>query len=660
MLNGESWQICNLALFFPIVVVSAVSGGSNFNVTTIKKQMLKQPNKTMKKLINLCVRTVLTVSLISAASLSAQTLNFLTSFPTPTNADVYNFIGSTIDSNNVNDGGAYTDGAGNDGFTYIANNRASIGQTFTTGPSAGKVTAIWIRQVGYTDEVPDTYWSYAGGSAETFRITNPSQANTAGFSLDTETYTITGSEPNNPGGFNFSTTGLGIWLRFGLTNSVTLLPNTLYGLDVTGIGGDFFETWGTNGDVYSGGTAYIGSTGGGVDNTLNAEHGDRAFLVEFNGGTFAPPPILPPTITNQLASVIVPQGANAVFGLGISGTQPFVYQWYFNTNTLLSGQTNSTLTIAGVNTNLVGGYSVIVSNTSGSVTSRVALLSFILPSITTNINFSTSGNGVLDINGVGTPFNVRLAGTGASIPTDDPDLMLDTTNGVLNFTSSQCDYNGQLLLNQADAIGINLSTIGFNGSQDFTVTGSLTNLAAYVNYDQAGIFAGMTATNFVRAGLIYNSDFTANPGSYGVGNLNGGDIGITTAPPPPADMVVTIARAAGIWSANVNGVNVTPNASLTFLNGLTDMTVGVFTLDTSGTHNTLNFNRFSTSLFAGPKLTLKSQGGNLTFNWNVVGAGLQSSTNLTTGGWTSVAGATVSPYVIPIPTSGNKFYRIAQ
>ncbi len=601
----------------------------------------------------------LMASLLSAASLSAQTLNFLTTFPTPTNSDVFSFVGSTIDSNNVNDGGVYADGGANDGFTYVANNRPSMGQTFTTGATAGKVTAIWIRNVRYINEAPSTFWSFAAGSAERIRITDPSQVNTAGFALDTETYTITGAEPNNPGGFNFSTTGTGLWLRFGLTNTITLAPNTVYGFDVTGIGGDFFETWGTNGDVYAGGAAYIGSTPGGTDNTLVLEHGDRAFLVEFNGGTFSPPPVIKPTITNQPANAMVPQYANATFTPAVGGTAPFAYQWYYNTNTLLTGQTNATLTVADVDTNnnTLGGYTVIVTNASGAATSTVARLSLILPAVVTNVSFSAPGSGILDVNGVGTPFNVRLAGTGSAIATDDPNLLL--TGGVLQVTSSTFDFNGSLLLNDADAPGINLSSIGFNGTQDLSITGYFTNYNASVDYDQTGVFAGSSATASVRAGLIFN-DMFANLSSYGVGNQNGPDIGIATGPTPTGQMVATIARGAGVWSANVNGNGVTPFASLAFLNATNDLTVGIFALDTSGTHNTSIVNGFTARLYTGPKLNLVSGGGNLTFTWNVIGAGLESNTDLSNpNGWAPVVGASTSPYVISLPTSGNRFYRIA-
>lgn len=619
---------------------------------------MKNPTPQLQSL------TILVAGLLSAVSLTAQTLTFVPSAPTPTNGDVYNFTASLTDADNVNDGTTnYVDGAANDAFTYVAGDRASQGQTFTTGPEAGTVTAIWIRQVGYTNDLALTYWSFAVGGPFTFRITDPSQVGAAGFVIDSETYTITGTEPNNPGGFSSSTTGTGLWLRFGLTNAVTLQPNTTYGFDVTSTGGDFFESWGTSNNVYTGGTAYNGSTTGGTDDTLNPLAGDRAFLVEFNGGTFAPPPVIAPTITNEPANAMVSLGASATFSLGVDGTAPYTYQWYYQTNTLLTGATNSTFSVAGT-TNNVGGYSVVVSNSSGSATSRVARLSVILPSLVTNLNFNVAGSGILDANGVAIPFPTRLPGTGASLSSPDSYLLFDTSSGTLAISSTTCDYNGQLIMEMAEAPGINLSSlIGFDGTQDFSVTGTFTNLPTdfYVNYDQVGVYAGTSSTNMVRGGLIFNSDF-ANLSSYAVATPGSNDLGIVTGAAPPAEMVVTIARSGGNWSVNVNGVDVTPGVSLNFLNAYSDLTVGVFALDTSGLSNTDMVNGFGASLFSGPQLSIGSDGSNLTLNWNVIGSGLESNTDLAnSSGWTPVAGtANTDHYVVPLPATGSMFYRIAQ
>ena len=67
-------------------------------------------------------------------------------------------------------------------------------------------------------------------------------------------------------------------------------------------------------------------------------------------------------------------GQNVTFSVNAGGTLPLTYQWYYNTNTLLSVGTNSTLTLTNVQPSDAGGYSVIVTNSYGSATSVVAQL----------------------------------------------------------------------------------------------------------------------------------------------------------------------------------------------------------------------------------------------------------------------------------------------
>ena len=81
-----------------------------------------------------------------------------------------------------------------------------------------------------------------------------------------------------------------------------------------------------------------------------------------------------PAITNQPTDQTVTAGQTATFTVGASGTDPLSYQWYFNTNTLLSGAASSSLEIADAQSSDAGGYSVVVSNAYGSVTSAVARL----------------------------------------------------------------------------------------------------------------------------------------------------------------------------------------------------------------------------------------------------------------------------------------------
>jgi rhamnogalacturonyl hydrolase YesR len=94
----------------------------------------------------------------------------------------------------------------------------------------------------------------------------------------------------------------------------------------------------------------------------------------------------PPSITSQPANLSVVVGSNATFTVAASGSQPLRYQWYFNTNTLLTGATNSTVTVSNVQFTNAGGYSVVITNHNGAITSVVATLTVsnaLAPSITT-------------------------------------------------------------------------------------------------------------------------------------------------------------------------------------------------------------------------------------------------------------------------------------
>lgn len=81
-----------------------------------------------------------------------------------------------------------------------------------------------------------------------------------------------------------------------------------------------------------------------------------------------------PTIVSPPADTTVPAGANATFAVVAGGSAPFGYQWYFNTNTLITGATNSVLVVTNAQSGNVGFYGVIVTNFLGSVTSAPAAL----------------------------------------------------------------------------------------------------------------------------------------------------------------------------------------------------------------------------------------------------------------------------------------------
>lgn len=112
-------------------------------------------------------------------------------------------------------------------------------------------------------------------------------------------------------------------------------------------------------------------------------------------------PGLPPLITAQPLPQIVAAGNTATFTVGVSATAPLSYQWLLN-GTNLSGATNAALNLSNVQTNLIGTYSVAISNPYGATNSLGATLAVIQPA--GRVFFITSPAGA----GAANPTSTRI------------------------------------------------------------------------------------------------------------------------------------------------------------------------------------------------------------------------------------------------------------
>jgi hypothetical protein len=378
-----------------------------------------------------------------------------------------------------------------------------------------------------------------------------------------------------------------------------------------------------------------------------------------------------PVIVNQPQKQVVNEGNTASFSVTATLTTatPVTYQWYKD-GVPLPDQTSSALTFFPVAAD-GGNYSVVLSNTLGSATSSVAPLSVILPTGSLALNFQAPAGGILDSNGVGTGFPNRLPGTGTAFSGSDTNLLLDTADGMVLITSTSGDYNGGVNEPINESPGVSLSSLGFTVSEDLNASVVFPTLPPTVSFDQAGVYVGSDTNTITRAGWI---DFTAlnspkgkeryseNIQNTGSGPMNGGGqyfgFGFDPAILPAT---VLISRTAGVWHYYVDGVLwdvlVQPNG----LNTATNLTAGIFIYDTGGGAFTQAVSNFSARVFKGVKLNARRSGSNLMLDWNVAGPSrLQSNTNLTNpNGWIAVPGATNSPFIMPLPSTGGKFLRVA-
>ncbi len=134
-----------------------------------------------------------------------------------------------------------------------------------------------------------------------------------------------------------------------------------------------------------------------VDGYSTADAGNIAFHLSFSNSA--------PIITFQPQNRSAVTGSNATFSVTALGIPPLSYQWRFNGSDI-AGATDATRTISNVQPVNEGGYSVVVANSFGAVTSTVATLTVLQPpSITALSSDQTvvAGNAVT--------FEVSAAGT---------------------------------------------------------------------------------------------------------------------------------------------------------------------------------------------------------------------------------------------------------
>jgi hypothetical protein len=145
----------------------------------------------------------------------------------------------------------------------------------------------------------------------------------------------------------------------GLSTSVTIPANT-FGPGVT----YWAHIWSTmSTDINT--TSYQGATG-------YAGYGQNLY---FTMKTIGSP--LPPTLTNQPQSQTVTAGSTATFVVAATGTPPLSYQWRKDGINIL-GANATNLMLINVQATNAGNYSVLVTNSAGTVTSSNALLAVLV------------------------------------------------------------------------------------------------------------------------------------------------------------------------------------------------------------------------------------------------------------------------------------------
>ena len=220
-----------------------------------------------------------------------------------------------------------------------------------------------------------------------------------------------------------------------------------------------------------------------------------------------------PVSATPLMNQAVCPGDTAMFSTVASGTPPYSYAWLKN-GSILSGQTNSSLTLLNVNTNNAATYSVVVSGAMGVVTNSATL------TVNTPVTVTTAPVNQTSVVGGGATFSVTANGTGLSYQWLFNGLVVGTGNSltVVNLTTAQAGIYTVVVSGVCNSV-TNSASLTVNKAAAGITLGSLNQ-----TYNGSAKPATATTTpNGLTVSFTYNGSASApvNAGSYTVvGTIN--------------------------------------------------------------------------------------------------------------------------------------------
>jgi hypothetical protein len=374
------------------------------------------------------------------------------------------------------------------------------------------------------------------------------------------------------------------------------------------------------------GTVYYYQVRSTASTSNNARSGGHSFKT--SGGS--------PSITMQPTSQTVTAGQTASFNVAAAGTAPLSYQWNKN-GAMISGATLSSYTTpATTSSDNAAQFTLVVSNTAGSVTSNAATLTVnaapVAPSITTqpasqtvtpgqSASFSVAATGTAPLS-----YQWRKNGTAISGATSSSYTTPATTsadNGAqftvvaTNTAGSVTSNAATLTVNPAPAPGIQVSPASINFGN--TVVGS--SLSQVLIITNTGT-STLSITQVAQPGAA----FTVSGFSLPL-NVN-----------PGQQTTITVAFLPTSVGASAGNISIVSNAPTSPTSVALSGTGIAATLNLNISPTSLSFGSITTSTFSTPQnVTITNTGNsNVTISQiSVTGAGY----SITGGG----APVTLSP-----------------
>lgn len=256
-----------------------------------------------------------------------------------------------------------------------------------------------------------------------------------------------------------------------------------------------------------GGSLTLGANG--VLYALNADNGIMAFTL-----TDAASNPLPPLFFLQPGDQTVVVSNTVTLNAGADSSEAVDYQWFFGIHSLTDA-TTATLTITNAQLSNAGNYQVVASNSLGSVTSSVAIVTVL----------ATPENSLLNYDPIPYAVNSQVAtqgnwfSTAPTIATVQADSL--SYSGLADSISNKITWGGgNMSLRMTNAATVTSGSIYFSYLYKLDPT-STVPAAGAAGGAVAGFVNGNTATYFAPKIVVRNNSATV-ANSYLIGAFKGG------------------------------------------------------------------------------------------------------------------------------------------
>lgn len=409
---------------------------------------------------------------------------------------------------------------------YASGTQYTLAMTFTRNSanglnivatmSGGSLNNTGSATISYTDNAPNSF------TFDTFGI-RPSDATDSASSFDTTLFMVQATTSLAPPSVTTDPQDQNVYVGQSATFSVLAAGSSPLSYQW------FYDT---NTPV-----SLAGATNSTVTLTnLQTTNSDNYFVVITNSVGSVTSDVAALVVTAPDAASIITQpqdqyitpGGNATFSVLAGGSEPLTYQWYYNTNTLLTNANNSTFTITNVSAAVAGSYSVTVSNLAGGITSMNAFLTINTTPVAPG--FSSQPDSQVVLIGGTAIFSASASGTGPiSYQWSKNGVPISgATSTTLTLTNVQITDDGSYTITASNNVGsattpaavltVTTTVPVANSAYDLTGFGNATTGGgvvaetdpAYVKVTNALDLANALVAAYKTAGAVKVIEITTN------------------------------------------------------------------------------------------------------------------------------------------------------